>query len=320
VAGAVTHRLFSCAPLARIAVLRVVVYLFVPVDVLLTTTWVRGHAQVPGELYVPLRLGRLLPLPTPGPWVEVFQVVLVLAAVAATVAAVRDRLPRVTGWLVAVLYLEWMVVAMSYGKVDHDRFAFLVALFVLPSVGRAGLRSNRRTEAAGWAVSMIALAVVATYVLAGVAKIRFGGWDWVDGATLTRALVRRNTPLSEPLLDHTWVLHAAQYAIIVMELLVAPLLLVRWRDRRVTWGLTAGFLGFHLLTFSLITIIFLPHCVALLALLPLERLVRRRDPVAPRTGRWSEAGGRARTSTSAPEGVVASAWSCRSASGSQGGG
>jgi hypothetical protein len=274
----VTRWLLAPAPLARVAVLRVIVYLFVPVDVLLTTTWVRGHAQVPGELYVPLRIGRLLPLATPGPWVEVFQVLLVAAALAAAVAAVRDVLPRLTGWLVAVLYLEWMVVAMSYGKVDHDRFAFLVALFVLPSVGRAALRSRERTEAAGWALSMVALAVVATYTLAAVAKLRFGGWDWVDGATLTRAVLRRSTPLSEPLLDVPWVLHAAQYGIMVMELVVAPLLLVRWRDPRWTWLLALAFLGFHVMTFSMITIIFLPHCIALLALLPLEKLTQK-DPV-----------------------------------------
>ena len=271
--------LYAPAPLARVAVLRVVTLLFIPVDVLLTTTWVRGHAQVPGELYVPLRLGRLLPLPTPGPWVEVLQVVLIAAALLAALLAVRDRLPRLAGWVVAGLYLEWMVVAMSYGKVDHDRFAFLVALFVLPSVGRAGLRSRERSEAAGWALSMIAVAVVATYVLAAVAKLRFGGLDWVNGATLTRAILRRSTPLSEPLLDLPAVLHAAQYGIMAMELLVAPLLLVRWRDERRTWALAVGFLGFHLLTFALITIIFLPHCVALLALLPLERLVRTPEPV-----------------------------------------
>ena len=271
--------LYAPAPLARVAVLRVVTLLFIPVDVLLTTTWVRGHAQVPGELYVPLRLGRLLPLPTPGPWVEVLQVVLVAAALLAALLAARDRLPRLAGWVVAGLYLEWMVVAMSYGKVDHDRFAFLVALFVLPSVGRAGLRSRERSEAAGWALSMIAVAVVATYVLAAVAKLRFGGLDWVNGATLTRAILRRSTPLSEPLLDLPAVLHAAQYGIMAMELLVAPLLLVRWRDERRTWALAIGFLGFHLLTFALITIIFLPHCVALLALLPLERLVRTPEPV-----------------------------------------
>ena len=274
-----TRWLLSPGPVARVAVLRVVVYLFVPVDVLLTTTWVRAHAQVPPELYAPLRIGRLLPLPTPGPWVEGFQVLLVLAALAAAAAAVRGALPRLTGWLVALMYLEWMVVAMSYGKVDHDRFAFLVALFVLPSVGRASLRSRERTEAAGWALTLIAIAVVATYVLAAVAKIRFGGWDWVDGATLTRAVLRRNTVLSEPLLDVPWVLHAAQYGILVLELVVAPLLLVRWRDPRVGWALALLFLGFHLMTFSMITIIFLPHCIALLALLPLERLTLRQEPV-----------------------------------------
>jgi len=271
--------LYVPAPLARVAVLRIVAFLFLPVDVLLTTTWVRGHAQAPGELYVPLRLGRLLPLPTPGPWVEVLQVVLVAAALAAALLAVRDRLPRVAGWGVACLYLQWMVVAMSYGKVDHDRFAFLVLLFVLPSVGRAGLRSPERSEAAGWALSMVAAAVVATYVLAAVAKVRFGGLDWVDGATLTRAVLRRSTALSEPLLALPWGLHAAQYGIVAMELLVAPLLLVRWKDERRTWALAAGFLGFHVVTFAMITIIFLPHCVALLALLPLERLVRLREAV-----------------------------------------
>lgn len=271
--------LFAPAPLARVAVLRVIVYLFVPVDVLLTSTAVRAHAQVPGELYVPLRIGRLLPLPTPGPWVELFQVVLVLAAFAAAVAAGRDRLPRLTGWLVAGLYLEWMVVAMSYGKVDHDRFAFLVALFVLPSVGRARMRTGERTQAAGWALSMVGLAVVATYTLAAIAKIRFGGWGWVDGSTLTWAVVRRNTALSEPLLDVPVVLHAAQYGLVFLELAVAPLLLVRWRDPRVTWGLAGLFLGFHLLTFSMVTIIFLPHCIALLAFLPLEKLAPA--PAAP---------------------------------------
>lgn len=271
--------LYVPAPLARVAVLRLLAFLFVPVDVLLTTTWVRGHAQVPAELYVPLRLGRLLPLPTPGPWVEVLQVVLVVAALGAALLAVRDRLPRVAGWVVACLYLQWMVVAMSYGKVDHDRFAFLVLLFVLPSVGRAGLRSRERTEAAGWALSMVAVAVVATYVLAAVAKARFGGLDWVDGATLTRAVLRRSTALSEPLLELPWLLHATQYGIIVLELLVAPLLLVRWRDERRTWALAGAFLGFHLMTFAMITIIFLPHCVALLALLPLERLIRSRETV-----------------------------------------
>ena len=267
--------LFRPAPLARIAVLRVIAYLFVPVDVLLTTPWVTAHAQVPGELYQPLLIGRLLHLPTPGPWVELLRWVLIAAAL----VAATGRLPRVLGLTVALLYLEWMVVAFSYGKVDHDRIGYLVLLFALATVGRARSDAHTPSEAAGWAVSVTALAVVATYFLSAFAKLRFGGLGWVDGATLTRAVVRKGTDLSRPLLDHTWVLHGFQYVLVGVELLVSPLLLVRWRDRGVTWFLVASFYVFHVMTFLMLRIIFLPHCIALLALLPVERIAAWRPAV-----------------------------------------
>ena len=275
VTAAVSRWLFRPVPLARIAVLRVIAYLFVPIDVLLTTPWVNAHANVPGELYQPLLIGRVLHLPTPGPWVEVLRWVLIATAL----VAATGRLPRAVGAVVAVLYLEWIVVAFSYGKVDHDRVGFLVLLLALATVTTRG-----GEEAAGWAVSVTTLAVVATYFLSAFAKLRFGGLDWVDGATLTRAVVRRGTWLSTPLLDHAWVLHAFQYVLLVVELFVSPLLLVRWRDERIGWLLVAGFYGFHVMTFLTISIVFLPHCVALLVLLPLERIrawrATAREPVA----------------------------------------
>lgn len=268
--AALTGWLFQPVPVARIAVLRLVAYLFVPVDVLLTTPWVTAHGKVPGELYQPLLVGRLLHLPAPGGWVEALRWVLVGAAL----VAATGRLPRLLGTLVALLYLEWMVVAFSYGKVDHDRIGYLVLLAVLPTVGRVSLRDRSPSEAAGWALRMTALAVVATYFLSAWAKLRFGGVDWVTGATLTRAVLRRGTALSTPLLDHAWLLTAFQWVLITVEMVVSPLLLVRWRDVRRTYALVGGFYLFHLVTFLTISIIFLPHCVALLALLPLERVVR----------------------------------------------
>jgi hypothetical protein len=288
-AAPVTRWLLQPAPLGRIAALRTVAYLFVPVDVLLTTPWVAQHADVPGALYHPLLVGRLLHLPTPAGWVEVVRWLLVAVAL----LAATGRLPRLLGCLVAALDLEWMVVAFSYGKVDHDRFGFLVLLAVLPTVGRARHGDRTPSEAAGWAVSMTTLAVVATYFLSAFAKLRFGGLDWVDGATLTRAVVRRGTGLATPLLDHAWVLHAFQYVLVVVELVASPLLLVRWRDERVTWSLVGGFYAFHVMTFATITIVFLPHCVALLALLPLERFAVRRGPApAPELVPMSGAGKR----------------------------
>jgi hypothetical protein len=200
--------LFAAQPRARVAALRTVAYLFVPVDVLLTTAWVADHADVPGTLYQPLYVGRLLDLPAPGP-VSV-RVAMVLLVVAAAVAA-TGRSPRLLGGAVAVLYAWWMVVAMSYGKVDHDRFAFLVLLAVLPTAGPARPGDRTADEASGWVLRCVQLAVVATYLLAAVAKFRFGGLEWATGATLSRAILRRGSFLADPLLDVPWLLVAMQW-------------------------------------------------------------------------------------------------------------
>ena len=269
--------LFAPAPLARVAVLRLLVYGFVPVDVLLTTTYIAGHGDLPASAYQPLMVGRLLHLPTPSallvPAVEV-------ALLLATAVALSGRAPRLAGGAVAALYLQWMLIGMSYGKVDHDRFAFLVALAVLPTVGAARLGSRERSAAAGWALRCIQLAVVATYFLSTIAKLRYGGWGWPNSGTLTWALLRRGHGFALPLLDHPELLRLAQWGIVGMEL-ASPLLLVvprRWQYLGV-----AGLVVFHLATFATIGIIFLPHLVAMAAFLPLERLgglrVRVRDCV-----------------------------------------
>jgi hypothetical protein len=267
---------FRPVPLARIAVFRVIAYLFIPVDVFLTTSWVRAHANVPTEWYDPLFVGRLLHLPTPtATVVNAVQWALVLAAL----AAATGRAPRLLGTAVFLLYAEWMVIAMSYGKVDHDRIAFLVALAVLPTIGRARFRDRRRSEAAGWAMAAVFVAVMLTYFLAAWAKIRFGGWDWPTGATLTRAVVRRGTVLSEWTLDVPYLLPAAQWLMIGFELAAPLMLLVRSDRARIR--LVLFLVGFHLMVFAGVGIIFLPHCVAILSILPWERLTERRLQAHP---------------------------------------
>jgi hypothetical protein len=260
---------FGPVPLARIAVFRTIAYLFIPIDVFLTTAWVRAHADVPTEWYQPLLIGRLLHLPTPThTLVIVVQWLLVLTAL----AAATGRAPRLLGTAVFLLYAEWMVIAMSYGKVDHDRIAFLVALVVLPTIGRARFRDRRASEAAGWAMAAVLVTVMLTYFLAAWAKIRFGGWDWPTGATLTRAVLRRGTPFSDWTLDVPYLLPAAQWAMLCLELAAPLILLVRSDRARI--ALALFLLGFHLMTFAGVTIIFLPHCVAILSILPWERLTR----------------------------------------------
>jgi hypothetical protein len=266
---------FRPVPLARIAVFRVIAYLFIPVDVFLTTAWVRAHADVPTEWYAPLRIGELLHLPVPtSTLVVVVQWTLVLAAP----AAATGRAPRLLGLTVFLLYAEWMVIAMSYGKVDHDRIAFLVALAVLPTVGRARFRDRRSSEAAGWAMAAVLVTVMLTYFLAAWAKMRFGGFDWATGSTLTRAIVRRGTDLSTWTLEVPWLLPAVQWVMLVFEFAAPLILLVRTDRARI--GLVAFLLGFHVMVYAGVSIIFLPHCIAILSILPWERLTAARRRTA----------------------------------------
>jgi hypothetical protein len=182
--------------------------------------------------------------------------------------AALGRWSRVTGVVVFFLYLAGMLIAMSYGKVDHDRFAFLVALAVLPTVPTRQESEGESSEAAGWALRCIQVAVVLTYFLAAFSKFRYGGLGWLNGGTLMWAVLRRGTLFAEPLIDNPWMLHVGQYMVVGFEL-ASPLLLVPGRIGR--WFLGAAVL-FHLVTFATITIIFLPHIMCLLAFVPLERL------------------------------------------------
>lgn len=256
---------FGPLPRARIAWLRTFLYLFIFVDVLVTTSWVARHGQIPGELYDPLFFGRVLPLPSPGPVATPVVEVLLLACAA---VGASGRFTRLAGTAVALLYAQWMFFAMSYGKVDHDRVGFLVALAVLPTAGAAHWNDDSEDESAGWAIRAIQVAVVLTYFFAAFAKFRFGGLDWATGATLMRSVIRRGTVLGDPLQEVPWLLTATQWFIVVFEL-SSPLLLVKGWIGRVMVIIA---LVFHAVTYATIKIIFFPHVMCLLSFLPLERL------------------------------------------------
>ena len=257
--------LFEPLPLARVATLRLLVFAFVIVDVLLlhTSGWYHGWADP--VWYEPLVMGEVLRLPAA-------TVLLVQAlkwgCVLAAVAAMSGRAPRLLGWIVAGCWTWYQYVAFSYGKVDHDRADFVVALALLPTVGLAHVTDQRRSEAAGFALRAVQLAAIATYFLSAWAKIRFGGWDWVNSATMVRAVVRRGTPMAQWLLEIPWTLHWFQWVLMVAELTAPVIFLLseKWRHRVV-----AGWFVFHAMTYGAITIAFWPHLVMMLAFLPLER-------------------------------------------------
>ncbi len=277
-------------PRGRVAAFRTLVYLFIVGDLLVFTPWVRSRVDVSGDLYQPLFVGRVLPLPTPTPALVnvIFWALLLLALLAAT-----GRAPRLLGWTVFALYLEWMIVAMSYGKVDHDRFALLVALAVLPTAGRARHGDQTRSEAGGWALRVTQIAVICTYFLAAWAKFRFGGLDWATGSVLAKAIIRRGTELADLIAQVPHLLLVAQFGLLAFELL-SPLVFVlpeRWRLATVGF-----FYSFHLVTIATITISFAPHLVAMTSFLPLEKI----RPLVALRGLLTRRSGHGRPGAAAP--------------------
>jgi len=281
---------FPAVPGARIVILRRVIYLFVIFDVLVLVNGVVAHAHVPAGLYRPLALQRVLhvPAPTPG-WAQALRVGLILACL----IAATGRLPRLLGWPIAFGYLEWALLAQSYGKVNHDHLALVVALFVLPTVP-VRTPSTEPDERAGWAIRCVQLAVVATYALSAWAKIRRGGWDWPTGSTFLWAVERRGTALGRPLVHVPELLAAAQWFVVVLEVAAPLVLLLRGR---VLAAVVGCYLMFHLVTWATISIHFLPLVICWSAFAPLEVLTGRQfrpmrlpDPVpqfgSPPGSRW----------------------------------
>ena len=281
---------FRPVALGRIPAMRFLAGAFIMIDWWWYMPWIIGHRHLPGELYQPLFIGRVLPLPVPNYWIVVGTLAVLLAS---AVPMMFNLAPRLFGWIVAVAYFEWMIIAMSYGKVDHGKFAFLILLFVLPTLPKARWGEQRlMCERTGWAFHLVQIGVVCTYFFAAWAKFRIGGFEWVNSATMTWALIRRGTDFASWLLDFPWMLRVIQWGIVGFELLSPAVLFVPWK--RLRYAIVAFFYSFHVVVFLSVGISFLPHMVAMACFLPLERIepktllrktvrrIRRRDFSVPR--------------------------------------
>lgn len=266
-------------PEARVAVLRSVLYVFVLLDVHLVVRDPIPLSHHP-DLYRPLLLARVLHLPPPSlPLAWTLYAVLVVGCL----VAAAGRAPRLAGWVVAGAFTWWVLIGFSYGKVDHDHLALVVALWVLPTVGAvpAGWSSTRRSAQAGWALKCVQIAVVGTYFLSALAKIRSGGWtltSWPESSILLWAIVRRPNGLGQLLVPHPGVLHVLQWFSILAELCSVVVL---WLRGRALLGAALFWLGFHVFTVAMLYIHFAPTVVCWLAFAPLERLApwwRARHP------------------------------------------
>lgn len=257
-------------PDARLAIMRTIIFLFVILDMHLFVRDTRSLSYHP-ELYQPLFVARLFHLPPPS--IQLTTTLYVVLWIVCLIGA-ANRLPRIMGFIAAAGFTWWTVIGMSYGKVDHDHLALIIALWVLPTAGviRGRWRSMDRSAQSGWALRCVQIAVVFTYFLSAITKMRSGDWSftsWPNSAILTWAILRRPHGLGQFVVDLPLLLRGMQWFSFLAEL---SSIVILWLRGRALMFAALFWVGFHVATGLMLYIHFAPTLVCWLAFAPLERL------------------------------------------------
>jgi hypothetical protein len=196
---------------------------------------------------------------------------------------------RVSGPGFAVLLLIVTTYRSSWGQLLW--FEALVVLQVLivgfaPSADGFSIDARRAVPAVreggryGFPIRLAAIVTVTTYVLAGIAKLRIGGIDWLAGDTLRNhvaysavrldALGGSSSPLARPFMEHGALLAPMAITTVAVELAAPIALLGGWV--RTAWVALAWTM--HAAIAALMFVVF-PYPLTLVAFapfFPLERL------------------------------------------------
>jgi hypothetical protein len=287
------------APAERLAALRIVVGVFVVVYLVGRSPVFLALADRPTDDFDPV--GLLVPFAAaPGGAIVITALVVTLAAGIAATIGYRYR-PAAMVFAGGLSFLTTL--RSSWGQLLHFENLMVLQLVVLacaPASDVWSLDARRSTRTGrpgpiepstryGWPLAVASLVMVITYVIAGAAKLRYGGIDWLDGETLRNHvaysaarldLIGGNPPLlAELVVEHAWILAPAAFVAVAIEL-AAPIVFIgpRWRNSWVAaaWLMHVGILATMSVGFPspLFGVAFAP-------LFPLERFVRS-------TRRWIE--------------------------------
>lgn len=168
----------------------------------------------------------------------------------------------------------------------------VIALAIAPAADVWAIGKPRTSALGyGWALKLLLALTASTYVLAGVAKLRLSGLDWIDGETLRNHIAIDNlrkamfgdptAPFATTLLEHPGILAGFSVMSIALEL-GAPAMLVGGRVGR-WWA--AGLWGFHVGVVLLMNIWF-PYPLFGFAFLPLFPVERPLAWLGRRTREW----------------------------------
>lgn len=295
--GRVARWWLAPAPPERLAALRILLGGFALLYLLLRLGELRALAALPAAQLRPVGVVRVLgqPLP-PG---AVLAIGLATAALlAAFVAGYRFRYTAPA----AALGLLWCTsYRNSWGMVFHTEnlmVLHVIALACAPAADAWAIDARSRPGGPagagyGWAIKLLVALTAATYVLAGIAKLRIAGLDWIDGELLRNQIAIDNlrkallggsiAPFASPFLDHPAGLTIFCGLTLALEL-GAVAALLGGRAARL-WALGAW--GFHVGVVLLMNIWFLYPLLGF-AFLPVLRAERPLGWLIGRGRKWRD--------------------------------
>ena len=275
--------LMAEAPARRLEVVRIVTVLYCVVWITVRTDHWRHLADLPDSRWRPVGIAGWFR----GPLSAAGVTTIAMATFVAGVAALSGRRWAIVGPLFAVGFLWLTTFGASWGQILHTEHLPALHLLVL-AAAPSGRGSSSTT---GWPLKVMTLVTVGTYVVAGLAKFRFGGGiGWLDGDRLLRLVAHDNlrkrllgdpySPVAAHVVGHPLLFRIGVWLTLFVEL-GAPLVLLGGRVRR-AWMTMAW--TFHLGVLVLMAVLF-PYPlvgIAFASMLPMERLTtlgRRRSEV-----------------------------------------
>ena len=272
---------FAPAPAERLAAVRIIVGMFGLLWVLIRLREGYAVAQLPAENFRPTGVVRLLDAPL-APGIALAISIATAALMAAFVVGFKFR---VLAPIAAAALLWTLTYRNAWGMIFHTEnllVLHVIALACSPAADAWAIDRRPGEPAAigyGWVLKLMIALTVVTYVLAGIAKLRIAGMDWIDGEQLRNQIAVDNlrkallgdsiAPLATQFLDHPSGFIIFSVMTLVLEF-GSPIALVGPRLARL-WALAAW--GFHVGVVMLMNIWFLyPLCgVAYVAMLRAER-------------------------------------------------
>ena len=261
------------APAERLAAVRILVGAFAFLYLALRVPHLLSYLSFSPRQFAPVGVLSMFDAPPPAALV----VAVTGLALLATLGFTLGWRYRLTGPAAGIALLWTLSYANSWGQIFHTENAlvlFALVLGVTRAADATSLDARRlaRTHVGasppppharyGWPLRLLCVVVVATYFLAGIAKLRWGGPGWLGGSVLRDTIAAdslrkillgsAHSPIAEALLGQAWLFRGLAVLTLVVEL-GAPIALLH-RRAALVWVLSV--IAFHLGVLALMAIMF----------------------------------------------------------------